>query len=155
MKNVTKFEEKIFSRFSVMIKEPLGGGGVDSTTPSRNKVMAGTQQTWSKGLFSVCIRDLICFFVFNLFHHCFSIDRIKWCHFNNSPAKFVPSLLTACKISNKPNKRLLMYCTFIFPISCRIVSVRSYLRENEATNLQNGDVPLVQTMGYLENDLSH
>ena len=37
--------------------------------------------------------------------------------------------------------------------------MRSYLRENEAENLQNGDVHLAQIrdcgMGYLENHLAH
>ena len=39
------------------------------------------------------------------------------------------------------------------------VSVTSYLRENEAENLQNGNVHLAQipdfAMGYLENHLAH
>ena len=52
--------------------------------------------------------------------------------------------LTACKLSNKSNKRLLRYCTFIFALSCRIASVTSYLSENEAENLQNGDVDVAQ-----------
>ena len=42
-------------------------------------------------------------------------------------------------------------------MSCRIVSVTSYLSKNEAKNLQNGDVNLAQIpyfeMGYLENHL--
>ena len=36
------------------------------------------------------------------------------------------------------------YCTFIFSMSCSIASVTSYLGENEAENLQNGDVHLAQ-----------
>ena len=40
-------------------------------------------------------------------------------------------------------------------MSCSIASVTSYLSENEAKNLQNGDVRLAQIpdfeMGYLEN----
>ena len=41
----------------------------------------------------------------------------------------------------------------------RIASVTSYLSENEAKNLQNGDVHPAQIpdfgMGYLENHLTH
>ena len=48
---------------------------------------------------------------------------------------------------------------FHFYMSSRIVSVTSYLSENEAKNLQNGDVHLAQIpdfeMGYLENRLAH
>ena len=83
------------------------------------------------------------------------------CHSNEfeSQAKFICSLLTACKISNKANKRLMRYCTFIFPMSCSIASVTSYLSENEAKNLQNGDVHIAQIpdfeMEYLENHLAH
>ena len=44
-------------------------------------------------------------------------------------------------------------------MSCRIASVTSYLSENEAKNLQNGDVHVAQIpdfeMGYLENHLAH
>ena len=51
------------------------------------------------------------------------------------------------------------YCTFIFSISCSIASVMSYLSENEAKNLQNGDVHVAQIpdfeMEYLENHLAH
>ena len=43
--------------------------------------------------------------------------------------------------------------------SCRIASVTSYLCENEAENLQNGDFHLAQIpdfgMKYLENHLEH
>ena len=46
-----------------------------------------------------------------------------------------------------------------FSLSCNIVSVTSYLSENEAENLQNGDIHLVQIpdyeMEYLENHLAH
>ena len=51
------------------------------------------------------------------------------------------------------------YCTSIFSMSCGIVSVTSYLSENEAKNLQNGDVHIAQIldfeMEYLENHLEH
>ena len=51
------------------------------------------------------------------------------------------------------------YCNYIFSMSCRIASVTSYLSENEAKNLQNGDVRLAQVsdfeMGYLGNHLAH
>ena len=44
-------------------------------------------------------------------------------------------------------------------MSCRITSKTSYLNENDAKNLQNGDVHLIQIldfeMGYLENHLAH
>ena len=54
---------------------------------------------------------------------------------------------------------LLRYCAFIFSLSCNIASVTSYLSENEAENLQNGDIHLVQIpdyeMEYLENHLAH
>ena len=72
------------------------------------------------------------------------------CHSNEiwKQAKFICFLLTACKISNKSNKRLLRYCTFIFLMSCRIASVTSYLSENEAKNLQNGDVHLAQIPSF-------
>ena len=44
-------------------------------------------------------------------------------------------------------------------MSCRIASVTSYLSENEAKNLQNGDIHLAQIpdfeKGYLENHLAH
>ena len=66
--------------------------------------------------------------------------------------------LISSEISNKSNKKLLRYCTFIFSMSCMIVSVTSYLSENEAKNLQNGDVHLAQIphfeMEYLENYLA-
>ena len=74
-------------------------------------------------------------------------------------AKFLCSLLTACKIANKTDKRLLRYCTFILSMSCRIASVTSYLSENEAKHLQNDDIHLAPNpdfeMGYLENHLGH
>ena len=64
-----------------------------------------------------------------------------------------------CKISNKSNKRLMRYCTFIFPMSCSIAPVTSYLSENEAKYLQNGDVHIAQIpdfeMEYLENHWAH
>ena len=45
----------------------------------------------------------------------------------------------------------------MFSLSCSIVSVTSYLSENEAENLQNGDVHLAQIpdleMEYLANHL--
>ena len=51
------------------------------------------------------------------------------------------------------------YCTFIFSMSCTIASATSYLSENEAKNLQNGDAHLAQIpdfeMGYLENHLAN
>ena len=83
------------------------------------------------------------------------------CHSNKiwSEAKFLCQVLTACKVSNKSNRRLLRYCTFNFSLSCSIASVTSYLIENEAENLQNGDVHLAQIldfeMEYLENLLAH
>ena len=77
----------------------------------------------------------------------------------NSFVHFICSLLTACKISNKSNKRLMRYCVFSFSMSCSIASVTSYLSENEAKNLQNGDVHIAQIpdfeMEYLENHLAH
>ena len=73
--------------------------------------------------------------------------------------KFFCQVLTACKVSNKSNKRLLRYCTFIFSLSYSIASVTSYLSENEAENLQNGDVHLAKIPDfeteYLENHLAH
>ena len=36
------------------------------------------------------------------------------------------------------------FCTLIFSMSCRIASLTSHLSENEAENLQNGDVHLAQ-----------
>ena len=36
------------------------------------------------------------------------------------------------------------HCTFIFLMSCSIASVTSYLSENKAKNLANGDVHLAQ-----------
>ena len=48
---------------------------------------------------------------------------------------------------------------FHFSLSCSIASVTSYLSENEAENLQNGDVHLAQIpdieMEYLKNHLAH
>ena len=48
---------------------------------------------------------------------------------------------------------------FHFSLSCRIASVTLYLSENEAENLQNGDVHLAQIpdfkMEYLENHFVH
>ena len=65
---------------------------------------------------------------------------------------------TAGKISNKSNKRLMRYCTFIFSISCNIASATSYFIEKEAKNLQNGDVYIAQIpdfeVEYLENHLA-
>ena len=47
----------------------------------------------------------------------------------------------------------------MFSLSWSIASVTSYLSENEAENLQNGDVHLAQIpdfeMKYLENHLAH
>ena len=44
-------------------------------------------------------------------------------------------------------------------MSCSIVAVTLYLSENEAENLQNGDVYIAQIpdfdMEYLENHLAH
>ena len=44
-------------------------------------------------------------------------------------------------------------------MSCKIAPVTSYLSENEAKNLQNGDVHLAPNpdfeMEYLENHLAH
>ena len=51
------------------------------------------------------------------------------------------------------------YFTFIFSLSCRIASVTSCLKENEAENEQNGDANLAQIpdfeMEYFENHLAH
>ena len=55
-------------------------------------------------------------------------------------AKCISQVLTACKVANKSNKRLLRFCAFIFSLSCSNASVTSYLSENEAENLQKGDV---------------
>ena len=48
---------------------------------------------------------------------------------------------------------------FHFSLCCQIAFVESYLRENEAENLQNGDVQLAQIhdfgMRYLKNHLAH
>ena len=48
---------------------------------------------------------------------------------------------------------------FHFSLSCSIASVTSYLIENEAENIQNGDIHLAQIpdfeMEYLENHLAH
>ena len=75
---------------------------------------------------------------------------------------FVHFQQTACKISNKSNKRLMrymVYCTFIFSMSCSIASVMSYLSGIETKNLQNGDVHIAQVpdfeMEYLKNHLVH
>ena len=48
----------------------------------------------------------------------------------------------------------------LFSLSYRIASVMSYLSENEAENLQNGDRSILLKfaefgMGYLENHLVH
>ena len=63
----------------------------------------------------------------------------------------ITALLRHCVIAHFSVSR---YCTTNFSLSCRIVSVTSYLRENEAENLQNGDIHLAQVpdfgMGYLE-----
>ena len=59
----------------------------------------------------------------------FKIQRNSFVHFLQ-PAKF----------PNKSNNRLVRYSTFILSMSCRIASVKSYLSENKAKNLQNGDV---------------
>ena len=40
------------------------------------------------------------------------------------------------------------YCTFIFPVSCSVAYVTSYLSENEAKNLQNGDVHIAQILDF-------
>ena len=96
-------------------------------------------------------------FVFPIIDHNFDYG----CHSNKiwNEAKFRCQVLTACKVSNKSNRRLLSYCTFIFLLSWSIASMTSYLIENEAENLQNGDVHLVQIpdfeMEYLENHLVH
>ena len=60
------------------------------------------------------------------------------CHNNKiwHEAKFLCQVLTACKVSNKSNRRLLRYCTFIFSLSSSTASVTSYLIENEAENLK-------------------
>ena len=67
---------------------------------------------------------------------------------SNSPENF-----------NKSNKRILRYYTSHFSFSCRIASVTSYLCENEAENLQNGDFHLAQIPGFgmrfLENHLAY
>ena len=95
-------------------------------------------------------------FVFPIIYNNFD----SGCHSNKiwNEAKFLCQVLTACKVSKKSNRRLLRYCTFIFSFSCSIASVMSYLIENEAENLQNGDVHLAQfpdfEMEYLENHLS-
>ena len=81
-------------------------------------------------------------FVFSIIDNNFD----SGCHSNKiwNEAKFLWQVLTACKVPNKSNRRLLKYCTFIFSLSCSIASVTSYLIENEAENLQNGDVHLTQ-----------
>ena len=77
----------------------------------------------------------------------------------SNQAKFLCLILTACEISHESNKRLLKYCTLIFSMPCSIAPVTSYLSDNEAKNLQNGDIYLAQIldfeMGYLENYLEH
>ena len=87
---------------------------------------------------------LYCFKLFFEKHFClnnrpfvFSITDNHFdfgCHSNeiSNEAKFLCSVLIACKISNRSNKRLLRYFTFIFSLSCGIASVTSYLSENEA-----------------------
>ena len=76
-----------------------------------------------------------------------------------SQAKFICTLVTACKIPNKSNKGPMRYCTLIFSMSRSIASMTSYLSQNEAKNLQNGDVHIAQIpdfkMEYLENHLAH
>ena len=56
-------------------------------------------------------------------------------------------------------QKTLEISTFIFSFSCSIAFVTSDLSENEAENLQNGDVHLAQIpdfeMEYLENHLAH
>ena len=51
------------------------------------------------------------------------------------------------------------YFLLLLSMSCSIASVMSYLSENEAKNLQNGDVRIAQIpdfeMDYLENHLAH
>ena len=48
---------------------------------------------------------------------------------------------------------------YYFSLFCRLASVKSYLNENEAKNVQNGDVDLPQipdfVMRYVENHLAH
>ena len=83
------------------------------------------------------------------------------CHNNQSlnEIKFFWQGLTARKVLNKPNNRLLRYFSFIYSLSCRIASVTSYLSENKAEHLQNGNVHLAQIpdfeMGYFKNHLAH
>ena len=83
------------------------------------------------------------------------------CHSNKilNEAKFFCQVVTACKVSNKSSRRLLRYYTFSFSLFYSIASVTSYLIENEAENLQNGNVHLAQIpdfeMKYLENHLAH
>ena len=102
---------------------------------------------------SYCEKTIVfCFWTkANYSHLSFHSNEIQ------NQAKFFCSLLKACIISNKSNKRLMRYCTFIFSMSCRTASLTSYLSENEAKNLQNGDVHLAQIpdfeKGYLENYL--
>ena len=62
-------------------------------------------------------------------------------------------ILTVCKLSYESNKRLLRYCILIISMSCRIGSVTSHLSENEAKNLQNGDIHLPQILA-LKRDIS-
>ena len=67
--------------------------------------------------------------------YCFKLFLEQHFCSNNGPFVFsiiLSLLLTACKVSNKSNKRLLRYCTFIISLSCRIASVTSYLSGNEA-----------------------
>ena len=47
-------------------------------------------------------------------------------------AKCLCSILSTCKISNELSKRFSYDCTLIFSMSCRIVSVTSYLSAIEA-----------------------
>ena len=90
-------------------------------------------------------------FVFSIIDNNFD----SGCHGNKiwNEAKFLCQVLTACKVSNKSNRRLPRYCTFIFSLA-----VTSCLTENEAENLQNGDVHLAQIpdfeMEYLKNHLT-
>ena len=51
-------------------------------------------------------------------------------------------VLTACKILNKSNKDFRDIALLIFSLCCRIASATSSLSENEAKNLQIGDVHL-------------
>ena len=111
--------------------------------------------------FKLLFEDHFCLnnrpFVFSIIDNNFDYG----CHSNKilNEAKFICQVLTACKVSKKSNRRLLRYFTFIFSLSCSIASVTSYLSENEAENLKNGDVHLAKIPGfeieYLENHLAH